>query len=136
MNILVCGGRDFSGLDEGIEYIYAYLSRLLPEVGLEKKDIQWITGCAKGADQIPYIIYYGDPGWKGLLEFPAKWRTYGKSAGYIRNKQMLEEGKPSLVFAFPGGKGTENMVRLAKKAGDVLVVEVGKDEEWRYVDGS
>jgi UDP-N-acetylmuramoylalanine-D-glutamate ligase len=30
---------------------------------------------------------------------------------------MLNEGKPDLVVAFPGGAGTENMVSLATKAG-------------------
>jgi len=50
------------------------------------------------------------------MPFPADWGKYSKSAGYIRNKQMLAEGKPDLVVAFPGGKGTANMVKLAKLA--------------------
>ena len=37
-------------------------------------------------------------------------------------KQMLEEGKPDLVVAFPGGRGTENMKKLAREAG-VEVIE-------------
>ena len=35
----------------------------------------------------------------------------------IRNRRMLEEGRPDLVIAFPGGKGTANMVRIALQAG-------------------
>ena len=42
--------------------------------------------------------------------FPAEWRKYGRSAGYRRNQQMLDEGNPDLVVAFPGGPGTQNMV--------------------------
>jgi hypothetical protein len=30
---------------------------------------------------------------------------------------MLAEGAPGLVVAFPGGKGTANMVRLSREAG-------------------
>jgi hypothetical protein len=30
---------------------------------------------------------------------------------------MLDEGKPDLVLAFPGGRGTRNMVGQAKRAG-------------------
>jgi predicted Rossmann-fold nucleotide-binding protein len=41
----------------------------------------------------------------------------------VRNRQMLTEGRPDLVVAFPGGKGTANMVALARKAG-VEIVEV------------
>jgi predicted Rossmann-fold nucleotide-binding protein len=30
---------------------------------------------------------------------------------------MLSEGKPDLVIAFPGGRGTADMIRQAKEAG-------------------
>jgi hypothetical protein len=36
---------------------------------------------------------------------------------------MLEEGKPDVVVALPGGRGTADMVRRAKDAG-VKVIEV------------
>ena len=35
----------------------------------------------------------------------------------IRNQQMLAKSRPELVVAFPGGKGTTNMIGLANKAG-------------------
>jgi hypothetical protein len=45
-------------------------------------------------------------------------------AGPIRNQRMLVEGKPDLVVAFPGGKGTAGMVTLARNAGvDVIMVD-------------
>ena len=57
--------------------------------------------------------------------YPADWDKHGKAAGPIRNKQMIDEGKPDLVIAFPGGRGTAGAVRLAKFAGvTVRVVEV------------
>lgn len=58
------------------------------------------------------------------LCYLADWKTHGLNAGPIRNKQMLDEGKPDLVLAFPGGRGTANMVTQARKAG-VRVVDVG-----------
>jgi hypothetical protein len=36
---------------------------------------------------------------------------------------MLDEGKPDLVIAFPGGRGTADMVKKARRAG-VEVVEI------------
>jgi hypothetical protein len=50
-------------------------------------------------------------------------------AGPLRNYQMLEEGKPDLVVAFPGGGGTKDMVRRAVKAG-VSVHEVNRAGDW------
>ena len=59
--------------------------------------------------------------------YPADWDTYGRRAGFLRNKQMLEEGKPDLVVAFPGGKGTEMMISLARCAGvETSIVYTGK----------
>ena len=50
----------------------------------------------------------------------AKWDELGRNgrkAGPIRNQQMLDEGRPSLVVAFPGGRGMADMVRRARNAG-------------------
>ena len=39
------------------------------------------------------------------------------AAGPKRNQQMLDEAKPDMVVAFPGGKGTAHMRQIAKAAG-------------------
>lgn len=49
--------------------------------------------------------------------FPADWTRLRGRAGPIRNAKMLAEGKPDLVVAFPGGKGTADMVKKARAAG-------------------
>lgn len=82
-----------------------------------------IAGEAKGADFLARV-------WAKWLQvdyigFPAEWDTHGKRAGPIRNKQMLTEGKPDLVIAFPGRRGTADMVSQSKKAG-VEVIEVDR----------
>lgn len=59
--------------------------------------------------------------------FPADWGSLGKAAGPIRNSLMLTEANPSLVIAFPGGKGTADMISKARAAG-VKVIEVSKYE--------
>lgn len=111
MRILVCGGRDY--LDwTNVEYV-------LCEYEAENPTI--IQGGAKGADFLAKVwaFEYDTP----CLEFPADWKKHGRGAGSIRNQQMLDEGKPELVIAFPGGTGTADMVRRSKKAG-VEVIEV------------
>lgn len=50
---------------------------------------------------------------------PADWDRYGKAAGHIRNKAMVDEGGIDLVLAFPRGeaRGTMNCYEHAKAAG-------------------
>jgi hypothetical protein len=74
-----------------------------------------IHGAARGADRMAgeWAATAGVP----VAEFPADWRRYRRGAGPVRNRQMLVEGRPDLVLAFPGKSGTENMVRQATAAG-------------------
>lgn len=51
-----------------------------------------------------------------IVRCPADWKRYGRAAGPIRNREMLEL-RPDLVIAFPGGKGTADMVRQSRLAG-------------------
>ena len=82
-----------------------------------------IQGGAKGADQL--AREWGQKK-RGVVvdTFPALWNKYPKAAGPIRNQVMLKESNPNGVIAFPGGKGTAHMVKIARKAGvPVLMVE-------------
>lgn len=112
MRILVCGGRDY---DSYSIVEWALSPFLNPEV------TTIIHGAAPGADSLAdrWAVENGVP----VERYPADWKKYGKRAGYIRNVQMLKEGKPDMVLAFPGGKGTAMMIMLAKTAG-VHITEV------------
>ncbi|WP_245576775.1 SLOG family protein [Kaistia adipata] len=74
-----------------------------------------ISGMATGADTLAaeWAERFGFP----LRKFPADWKAHGRAAGPIRNQRMIDEGRPDLVIAFPGGRGTADMVRRAKAAG-------------------
>ncbi len=58
-----------------------------------------------------------------VRRFPAQWGRLGLSAGPRRNQQMVSEGQPDLVLAFPGNRGTADTVRRASAAG-VLVAHL------------
>ena len=47
----------------------------------------------------------------------------------MRNQRMLDEGKPDLVVAFPGGGETKDIVTPAVKA-RVPVHEVNRADDW------
>lgn len=113
MRVLVCGGRDFSDS--------AYLYKTLDELKRAAAIDAIIEGDARGADRI--AGYWARKNRIDNYKFPANWLRDGKAAGPIRNEQMLREGRPDLVLAFPGGAGTAHMVRIARRAG-VRVLEV------------
>ena len=103
MRVLVCGGRNYRNR----EHVFMVLDSIQPSVV--------IHGGAKGADQLA-----GDWAKERKVEcrtYPAQWDRYGKSAGFRRNEQMLQQEKPKLVIAFPGGNGTAHMVRTARQRG-------------------
>ena len=103
MRVLVCGGRDYSERKPLWDALY----RLEPTVIIE--------GGARGADMLA-AEWAHHTGAK-LRTFPANWIDEGRAAGPLRNQRMLEQGKPDLVLACPGGRGTADMVRRAKAAG-------------------
>lgn len=112
MRVLVCGGRDYGDRARA----YAELDRLQPLDGA----LVIITGSANGADQLAWDWFCDRKRNNGPLDFeafPADWKQYGKAAGPIRNQRMIDEGKPELCVAFPGGRGTADMVRRAEAAG-------------------
>lgn len=134
MRVLVCGGRTFGVEPAGCDLETAAkalaevidLSRVLDFLHAHTPISCIIEGAAKGADTLA-------KGWAHkrsvpVEEYPANWKKYGRRAGYLRNQQMLAEGKPEIVVAFPGGRGTANMVELARKVlsnEDVIVLEPG-----------
>jgi hypothetical protein len=114
VRVLVCGGRDFT--DE------LGLCRALDELSRKWGGyVKVIHGGARGADRMAgaWALSRGH----GEIVFHADWDRHDNAAGPIRNQQMLDEGKPDLVIAFAGGKGTQDMIRRSRKAG-LLVLEV------------
>ena len=118
MRVLVCGGRDFNDYDLLANTLVDLLGQY------ETEDVIFISGRARGADRLGERFAKANN--CELLVFPADWDKFGKGAGHIRNQQMIDEGKPDLVVAFPGGRGTQDMIRRAKKHG-IEVIEVEDD---------
>jgi hypothetical protein len=108
MKVLVCGGRDYRDQTRA----WAVLDDLLDRV---KPSLTVICGAANGADAL--AADWAIARSVALSWFPADWKRHGKAAGPIRNQKMLDEGKPDLCIAFPGGRGTADMVRRAREAG-------------------
>ena len=105
--VLVCGSRDWK------DY-YAIKGELSK---LPKHTLIIHGKCPTGADKL------ADKAARALglkvRRFPADWVKYGRSAGPIRNTEMIDE-RPDKVLAFhedlPNSKGTKDTVEKARKA--------------------
>lgn len=119
MRVLVCGGRDYDDKAR----VWAALDDLCVREGLmdehnilpDYRRLVIIHGGARGADALAdsWAVHSGVP----FIVEPADWGTHGRAAGPLRNQKMIDAHKPDLVIAFPGGRGTADMIRRAEAAG-------------------
>ena len=105
MKVLICGGRDFN------DY-----KCFLREIIINHDEIEEIiSGGAVGTDSLAerHADYWGIP----ITIIKPDWKKYGKSAGFIRNQEMIDR-HPDIVVAFWDGvsHGTKDTINRAKKA--------------------
>lgn len=104
----MCGGREFTD--------YAFMDQALSDFIL--KDDILVQGGARGADLL--AAQWAQRNGVVYETFPAHWDELGAFAGHERNQRMLDAGAV-FVVAFPGGKGTANMVQIARTAGVMVI---------------
>ncbi len=126
--LLVCGGRDY----DDREHVFATLDRLNREIGPIGKVVH---GAARGADS--HADAWAKARGIDVKPYDADWKRYKRSAGPIRNREMLAKERPTHVAAFPGNDGTADMVKIARAAGvDVIEIDARapKDSPDTHVD--
>ena len=110
--IVVTGGRDFCdapALVRALDAIYA------------EGPFRLAQGGARGADG--RARDWASARGVGCVTYAADWQRYGRAAGVIRNREMLQDFAPDLVVAFPGGRGTQHCCDTARKMG-ITIIEV------------
>lgn len=131
MKLILCGGRDYTDRAKVFE-VLDYINLNRAKVSLV------IHGAASGADSLGRKWAES----RGVEDdaYPALWdwleapgavikrtkdgKPYNANAGPDRNAKMLAIGKPDAVVAFPGGRGTNDMIEKARMAG-IKTWEVG-----------
>lgn len=103
--VAVTGGRRLKLMPAD----YAFLDKVHFELGFTTM----LNGDAEGADQ-------GCKAWayrKGIevWRYPPDWLKFGKPAGPMRNADMVKDAQA--LIAFPGGKGTADMVAKCRAKG-------------------
>lgn len=119
--IIVCGGRHFND--------YACLESILDDVladhNLGYAEVEVVSGgCPSGADALGEL--FATTHNIQCSRFPAEWDKYGKSAGPIRNSQMVNyarESQKPIVVAFSNSttRGTNDTIKKANKLGIEIV---------------
>lgn len=103
MRVAIIGSRGFTD--------YNLLVRTLEPVKSKIKLI--VSGGANGADSLAEKYALAN---NILTEiYLPDWETYGRSAGYIRNKTIIENSDIVIAYWDGSSKGTQHSIKLAKK---------------------
>lgn len=104
MKAIICGGRDYSFTETD----HAWLNELHERLGITEV----VSGTARGADREGEV-------WARLNNIPVRrffpnWDYHGKIAGFLRNEDMAEYAAGGVCIAFPGNRGTADMMNRAR----------------------
>ena len=118
--VAVTGGRGFQNRELVFKTLYDELHRCQDE-GLTMLLLH--GGCWAGADAHA-ATWAHKTGIQSLVALP-NWEVYGRKAGPIRNRYMMLM-RPNVLYAFPGGRGTESCVAEASNLG-ILTIHVKEE---------
>ena len=128
--VLVCGSRDWTDR-EPIRRVLLGLHREGYTVLLHGAAPGVDSLAGRAAEEMGFVVQ----------PWPAEWGRHGRSAGPIRNGNMLRYGRPELVVALTDdlaqSRGTADMVRQARAAGvPVRVLPLSAEARPRWSRGS
>lgn len=110
MKVVVSGSREWGDV-KTVELAFKRFIRTE-----NTQDVIIIHGGCKGLDLIAGSVAKGMN--YNVVIFPADWNLYGKAAGPIRNRKMLDEN-PDLIIWFhqdiENSKGTKDLIKEANK---------------------
>lgn len=107
MYIIIAGSRTFTD--------YQLLEETLDDIIKEEHIVNPIivSGTAYGADKLGE--QYAQKRGYQVIQFKPNWAVYGKSAGFIRNKEMADNADLLVAFWDGKSKGTAMMIDTMKK---------------------
>ena len=106
--LIIAGGRDFNDYNLMCAELDIFLS--------DNPDFTIIiSGMAKGADSLG--TRYAKEHDINLIEMPANWNKFGRSAGYRRNEEMAKVADGCVCFWDDRSRGTGHMIDLSIKYG-------------------
>jgi predicted Rossmann fold nucleotide-binding protein DprA/Smf involved in DNA uptake len=114
MNLTIVGGRDFAD----VKLLEAVMSEL---TGSKKHKVDCIVlGGARGADSLGED-WATRNGIETKIFYP-NWNKYGRSAGFKRNRLIVEYADAVLAFWDGKSRGTKNTIDIAKSMNKSVAV--------------
>jgi hypothetical protein len=118
--IIIAGSRGFSDFP----LLYAKCEEVLANIS----EAEIVSGTARGADKLGE--HYASLKGYRVCQFPADWDKHGKSAGYVRNKEMADYADTLIAFWDGESKGTKHMIDLAtERELSVHIIKTKKSDE-------
>lgn len=118
--VIIAGSRDF------VEYAYLCESlHSLISAGVSITEV--VSGTARGADRLGER--WARENLIPISRFPAQWDTLGKSAGYVRNKEMAAYADIAVLFWDGESQGTKHMRDIMLKKGKEVITFLFKGKE-------
>lgn len=111
MRMAIVGSRDFKRLDK----VRQFVNHL-------DYDVVVISGGAHGVDRAAEEAAF-DKGLR-IMIFRAQWNAFGKQAGFVRNREIVDHADELVAFWDGKSKGTAHSIKLARQKGiPVLVID-------------
>ena len=121
MKLLIAGSRSLKNIE--IDFMVESINEYLSDIGmLDVKEI--VSGGAIGIDTLGETIAK-DFGLK-VKQFLPDWKTLGKKAGAVRNKEMVDYCDAAIIFYDGQSKGTQitiDLLKRSKKSYKVILIE-------------
>lgn len=120
MRVAIVGSRDWK---DG-ESIKKYMSSL-------PKDSVIISGGARGVDT--FAVLYATELKLNFEVYNASWDIYGKTAGIIRNTEIINNSDKVVAFWNGKSKGTKDTIDKAIKADnikEILIIKQVQENVW------
>lgn len=111
MKVIIAGSRSLADMPNPMDIVNdaIVIARYEHRIIIGKV----ICGEAKGADLLGRR--WAQEREIPVLSKPADWRTHGKRAGVLRNEEMAQEADALIAIWDGKSRGTQDMIRRAKK---------------------
>ena len=114
LKLAVVGSRSI----QNFRFVGCILDGIVAAMGYS--EVTLISGAAAGVDSLA-AKWARKRGFE-VIEFPADWEAHGRSAGFIRNRDIVESADGVVAIWDGISKGTANSISLAKKRENLIAV--------------
>ena len=110
MKVAIIGSRNFTDKTR--------FSKEMERVNLKITEV--VSGGASGADSLAED-WARSNGIQSRVYLP-DWKKFGKSAGFVRNKDIINNSEACIAFWDGASKGTMHSINIAKEKGIPIIV--------------